>query len=198
MHLRNALISGAIPAGAPLPETQLAAELGVSTTPIREALGELAAEGLVEIEAHRFKRAAVLDLAAMRELLAVQAQLWRLGYEWGIPRITGADLFRLEAALTAYRDALIDGDIFTAVSASHEFHTSVISASANRELLRATLDRRSLVARFILAYGQDTVGPAGLALHEAMLADIRHGDVGAALHRLQAMGDRLIALTAET
>jgi len=131
-------------------------------------------------------------------LLAVQAHLWKLGYEWGVPRIAAGDMDRLEAALSAYRSALADGDSLAVVIASHDFHTAVISAAANRELLRATLDRRALVARFILARGEETLTLSGLRLHEAILADIRRRNVTAALQKLEAMAARLMALTSET
>ena len=194
--LRDGIVRGVIPPGTLLRETELAERLGVSATPVREALGELAAEGLVEIEAHKLKRVARLDMEATHELLQVQAQLWRLGYLWGVPRINEAGLECLHRAIAAYRAALTAGDIFAAVSASHDFHTAVITASANRELLRATLDRRALVARFILAHGRETISPAGLHLHEATLTDIGRCDIEAALQRLQTMADRLIALAA--
>lgn len=195
-RLREAIVRGRIAPGALLRETELAVQLGVSATPVREALGELAAEGLVEIEAHRLKRASPIDFAATRDLLQVQAQLWRLGYQWGLPRIAEEEVGRLAEAVGTYRDALASGDVLGAIRASHDFHTVVITASANRELLRATLDRRALVARFILLHGRRTISTAGLRGHEAMLGDVRRGDVPAALARLDAMSARLIQLAA--
>jgi DNA-binding GntR family transcriptional regulator len=195
-RLREAIVCGAIAPGALLRESELAARLGVSATPVREALGELAAEGLVEIEAHRLKRAAPIDFDATRELLQVQAYLWRLGYQWGVPRVGSGEIDRLGEAVGAYGDALAAGNVLAAIRASHEFHSIIITASANRELLRATLDRRALVARFILLHGRRTVSAAGLRRHEAILGDVRAGDVTAALDRLDSMSARLIELAA--
>src|SRR5438552_3337203 len=76
--LRASIISGTIAPGTLLRETALAQELGVSATPVREALSMLASEGLVEIEAHRLKRAAPVDPKATRDLIRVQVELWRL------------------------------------------------------------------------------------------------------------------------
>jgi DNA-binding GntR family transcriptional regulator len=194
-RLRDAIVRGTIAPGALLRETELAAKLGVSATPVREALGELAAEGLVEIEAHRLKRVAPVDLVAMRDLLQVQAQLWRLGYEWGLPRITEPELRHLTETVSAYGAALAADDPFGAVRASHDFHSVIITASANRELLRATLDRRALVARFILLEGRETLSQAGLRQHQALLGDVRRRDIASALGRLDAMAARLILLT---
>ena len=195
-RLREAIVCGAIPPGALLRECELAARLGVSATPVREALGELAAEGLVEIEAHRLKRASPIDLDATRDLLQVQAHLWRLGYQWGVPRVGPGEIEWLSEAVGTYRDALAAGNVLAAIRASHEFHSIIITASANRELLRATLDRRALVARFILLRGRRTVSAAGLRRHEEMLGDVRGGDVASALSRLDSMSARLLELTA--
>jgi DNA-binding GntR family transcriptional regulator len=195
-RLREAIVCGAIAPGALLRESELAARLGVSATPVREALGELAAEGLVEIEAHRLKRAAPIDFDATRDLLQVQAYLWRLGYQWGVPRVGPGEIDRLGEAVGTYGDALAAGNVLAAIRASHEFHSIIITASANRELLRATLDRRALVARFILLHGRRTVSAAGLRRHEAILGDVRDGDVAAALDRLDSMSTRLIELAA--
>lgn len=195
-RLRDAIISGALQPGALLRETAIAARFGISATPVREALGALASEGLVEIEAHRLKRVAPIDLSATRDLLRVQAHLWRLGCEWGVSRLVPEDLVALEASIAAYRRALEQDDSLAAIRASHCFHTIVIAASANTELLRATLDRRSLVARFILLRGRETISPTGLRLHEAMLAAIRENNITDILARFDVLTTRMIELAA--
>ena len=75
-HLRNEIITGNLKPGELLKEVELAAQLGLSPTPIREALVQLAGQGLVEIEPNRLKRVAPLNLPTMRELVAVQRVLW--------------------------------------------------------------------------------------------------------------------------
>lgn len=194
-RLRTAIVAGDLAPGALLREVALATSLGVSATPVREAVGELAAEGLVEIEAHRLKRVAPIDLKAMHDLFQVQAQLWRLGYIWGMPKIGPAELDALDAAVTRYRDALDEDRPLDAIRASHDFHTAVITASGNGELLRSTLDRRSLIARFILLHGRATLSLKGLRNHEAILKSLRRENEAAALAGLDRMADRLIALT---
>jgi DNA-binding GntR family transcriptional regulator len=113
-----------------------------------------------------------------------------------VPRVGSGEIDRLGEAVGAYGDALAAGNVLAAIRASHEFHSIIITASANRELLRATLDRRALVARFILLHGRRTVSAAGLRRHEAILGDVRAGDVTAALDRLDSMSARLIELAA--
>lgn len=198
--LRDAIITGTLEPGAFLRETALAALLGVSATPVREAMGRLHAEGLVEIEAHRHKRVTPIDLAATRDLLDVQAHLWRLGYERGIPALDSAQMRDLRLHVGVYRRVLDTGpehdpaDLLTAIRASHAFHTTIISAAANSELLRVTLDRLALVARFILLRGSATISPAGLRLHEGILTAIELGEREHALSQFDALNARMVAL----
>lgn len=193
-QLRTAIVSGALVPGSVLTETGLASSLGVSATPVREALLDLAAEGLVESETHRLRRVTPLHLPATLDLLRVQGTLWRMGYVWGFPRIDAGALQRLEAALAAYEGALTGGDTLAAIRSAQDFHTVFIAASGNGELLRVTLDRRALIARFILLRGERTVSARGLAQHRAMLGAFRRGDTADVLARLDQLSTRLIAM----
>lgn len=194
--LRDAIVTGILEPGVFLRETALAAQLGVSATPVREAMGVLQAEGLVEIEAHRHKRVTPIDLAATRDLLDVQAHLWRLGYVRGMPHIGSAQIRDLNMQVGIYRSVLAAGaeNRLDAIRASHAFHTTIISAAANTELLRVTLDRLALVARFILLRGGSTISPAGLRLHEGILAALERGDREQALAHFDSLAGRMIAL----
>lgn len=194
-RLRDAIIDGSLAPGALLRETGLAASLGVSATPVREAFGTLASEGLVEIEAHRLKRVAPIDFKATLDLFRVQSELWRLGYVWGMPRIGAPELAALEATVADYRRAVEANDALAVIRAGHAFHTVVITASDNGELLRSTLDRRSLMARFILRHGRSTLSRNGLRHHEAMLLALQRGDTGDVLSRLAQISQRMFAMT---
>lgn len=193
-RLRDAIVSGALSPGTLLRETALAASLNVSATPIREALGTLASEGLVEIEAHRLKRVTPIDFPATRDLLRVQWELWRLGYAWGMSSIGVEQNALLDQAILRYRTALDTGDHAGAIAAGLDFHTIFITASANRELLRSTLDRRGLIARFILLHGLQTLTTIGLAQHQAILTAFRAGDHPGVIACLDHMATRLIAI----
>lgn len=198
--LRDAIVTGALEPGAFLRETALAAQLGLSATPVREAMAVLQAEGLVEIEAHRHKRVTPIDLGATRDLLDVQAHLWRLGYVRGLPHVTSAHVQDLQTHVGTY--ARVIGEVvqgepaarLEAIRASHAFHTTIIAAAANTELLRVTLDRLSLVARFILLRGGSTISHAGLRLHQDIVAAIALGGHQQALAHFDSLAARMIAL----
>lgn len=192
--LRSRIVAGVIPPGALLRETALAQHLNVSATPVREALGTLASEGLVEVETHRLKRATPIDPDVTRDLIRVQAELWRLGYGWGMPRIGAAEIKALKRAIARYSAALASGEYMAAIMAGLDFHTIFIKASESRELLRSTLDRRGLIARFIFLHGITTLRESGLREHEAILQAFLAGDRDAVLACLDRMAARLIAL----
>lgn len=196
-QLRDAIVGGGLEPGTLLREVALAKSLGVSATPVREAIGELASEGLIEVEAHRLKRVTPMDFGATRDLLRVQTELWRLGYVWGMPHVGPAELADIDAAVGRYRAALDAGETLAAIRAGHDFHTVVISASGSGELLRATLDRRSLIARFILLHGRATISHNGLRGHERILQALRRRQYPEALAQIGRIAGRLIALTSE-
>src|SRR3546814_4788184 len=75
--------------------------------------------------------------------------------------------------LASYEAGLKQGDRLAAIRAGHAFHTIFIEASGNSELLRVTLDRRSLIARFILLRGKSSISRSGLRQHEAILQAFR-------------------------
>lgn len=73
--LRTAILDGSLPAGTPLVQTDIAQQLDVSTTPVREALRELSAEGLVRVDAHRGAVVQGLSIADIREIFEVRLLL---------------------------------------------------------------------------------------------------------------------------
>ncbi|QNE06994.1 GntR family transcriptional regulator [Croceicoccus marinus] len=196
-RLRLEIVSARIAPGTLLRETAVAEQLGVSPTPVREAFAALAAEGLLQVEAHRLKRVTPIDLAATHDLLRVQTKLWRFGYEWGMPNVGPEEIARLGHAIEIYRDALDRGHALAAIRAGHEFHSVFIIASANAELLRSTLDRRSLIARFILLHGSTTISKAGLRKHKAILACLKRGDADGVLIQLDELAARLLAMAGD-
>jgi DNA-binding GntR family transcriptional regulator len=193
-HLRTAIVAGELAPGELLKEVDLADRMRVSATPIREALVELAGEGLVEIEPNRLKRVAPLDPEATFDLVQVQTALWRMAYVAAFPHVGATDFESLERALQDYQSSLAEGNTLAAIRAGHAFHTVFVEASRNRELLRVTLDRRSLIARFILLRGAESISAAGLKQHRSILKAARRGDTAEVLAALDKLASKLMEL----
>ncbi len=104
--LRDAIIGGRLQPGDPLVISSLAKELGLSATPLREALGRLAAEGLVEMQAHGSARVATVDLGEAVEIYELRRVLEPMALERSVAKADAGYAERVEAAwqaLTASR-----------------------------------------------------------------------------------------------
>ncbi len=180
-HLRNEIVTGRLKPGELLKEVELAAQLGLSPTPVREALVQLAGQGLVEIEPNRLKRVSPLNLPTMRELMAVQRVLWQTGYSWGLPRVGPAELDAMEGAHSELAEALERGDVRAAFLASTDFHSIVVAASGNRELGRLIADRFGLIERLVILCMPGFVSQKTLEQDRAILSALKRGDLAQAL-----------------
>lgn len=191
-QLRKAIIAGELAPGTLLKDSELAAQLGLSTTPVREALVQLAGEGLVEIEPNRLKRVTPIDLDAIVELLEVQSQLWQLGYVWGAPRVGPAQLQRLREVHAAHAAAIARGDTAEVIAAAPEFHRVMVEASGNRELMRVSLDRMALIRRFVTLCAPWLATAEALDHHQKMLEALERGDAAAAIAAYEDISSVLV------
>lgn len=195
-HLRTAILSGELAPGALLRETDLAARLGVSATPVREALGDLAADGLVEIQPNRLKRVSAIDGAEMRDLLRIQVELWKIGYGLCVDHVGPPELEQLAAAVTGIAAATAAGDRSATMDTIYAFHTTLIRASGSAELLRLTLNRRGLIARFVILRAGSLLDEMSVRYHRLMLQAVRRRDRAALLGVAGEMCDALFAYLA--
>jgi len=133
-HLREEIVTGQLGPGTVIKDAELADRLGVSITPVREAIVLLSAEGLIDISPNRTRRVTDVTQKNALELTDVMCVLACAGVEWGVPNLTGADLARMRQRLGEMLAALGAGDGGAATSAGADFSTIMISASGNREL----------------------------------------------------------------
>jgi DNA-binding GntR family transcriptional regulator len=96
--IRDAIVDGTLRPGERLRDHELTEWLGLSRTPVREALGRLEQDGLVETEPQRFTRVAPLDRRAARDAFPIVAAIHALAAELGVQRLTGADVERMRGA----------------------------------------------------------------------------------------------------
>lgn len=150
--LREQIVSGALPPGDRLPELELAAGLGVSRTPVREALHLLSAEHLVEPRATGGFRVAPLDRSDVRSIYDVRAALEGLLAREASRRLTEQELSELHRHIE--RMSLLHDHEDEVVKIGREFHGLIESAAGNRwcllllQQLRGHIDRyRTLSTR---------------------------------------------------
>ena len=144
-RLREAIVGGRLQPGDPLVISTLAKELGVSATPLREALGRLAAEGLVELQAHGSARVATVDLGEAVEIYELRQVLEPMALERSVAKADAGYATRVEAAwqaLTASR--------LSTASDHAAFHRELLSCCDSTWMLRlSTLlsDRAGLMMK---------------------------------------------------
>jgi DNA-binding GntR family transcriptional regulator len=117
--LRAAIMGGALPGGARLVQSELAERLGVSTTPVREALRDLATEGLVVFDPHRGALIRELDITEVRELYELRMTLEPLMVRRVIATITPEKLARAEELQQRMTEPC---DHATWADLNHDFH----------------------------------------------------------------------------
>lgn len=133
-QLRREIVEGALPAGTVLKDAEIAARLGVSITPVREAVSQLAAEGLVDIAPNRTRSVTQVTQKNALELVDVMMVLACAGFEWGVDNLTPSHLTRMRQRLQEFEDGLRLGNVPAATAAGADVSTIVILASGNREL----------------------------------------------------------------
>jgi DNA-binding GntR family transcriptional regulator len=162
--IRERITSGSLARGARVHQEDLAEELGVSRTPVREALRRLAAEGLVEMRTNRGARVADVDQAGMR--VSYEA---RTVIEPGAARLAAGQrldepLARMRAAVAAQRRSL--RNVQRSFEANREFHLALAAASGNEFL--SQFAERLWVARI-----GETIYERQVETQERMLLDVR-------------------------
>ena len=109
--LRERILRGDYPEGTPLRQDALAAELGVSRIPVREALRQLEVEGLVTFSPHVGAIVSTLSLADITELFELRALLEAELLKRALPNLTPEIMDRADAVLDAYDAALDQGEV---------------------------------------------------------------------------------------
>ena len=133
-QLRSEILDGRLQPGSLLKDAELAERLGMSITPVREAITQLAAEGLVDIAPNRTRKVAGVNQKSALELNDVMELLACAGFAWGVQELTADDIVRIRERYTAFVAALDRGDVTAASAAGADCSTIVVMASGNREL----------------------------------------------------------------
>jgi DNA-binding GntR family transcriptional regulator len=179
-RLRDAIVDGTLAPGEVVRDTELAAWLGVSRTPVREALLRLGESGLVRAAPGRSTVVAEIDLGEVREAHAVVATMHRLAVAEAVARLTPEDLDRMREANARFAAALEQHDADAALAADDDFHLVAVQASGNRALA-TVLDQFSPVVRRLerLRFASHA-GVESVALHDRLVEACASGDVDAA------------------
>ncbi len=150
--LRQAILKGELAPGERLMEIQLAQKLGVSRTPIREAIRKLELEGLVLMIPRRGAEVAKISEKSLKDVLEVRRSLEELAIELACQRMTEAELAQLERAQAAFRDAIGEGDAMKIAELDEAYHDVIYNCTRNARLVQILNNLREQMYRFRLEY----------------------------------------------
>jgi DNA-binding GntR family transcriptional regulator len=135
-EIREAIIHGELVPGAPLRLEDLARALGMSISPIREAVRRLEALGLAEHVPHHGAKVVALDVDDLRDLFQVRLAIETLAVRRAAERFTRVDEERADGCLAALAAARTSGDVRAAMRAHTDFHFTLYAASGSQWLPR--------------------------------------------------------------
>jgi len=179
-ELRDAIVSGRLAPGERLRDAELEAWLGVSRTPIREAIARLEAAGLVQTRRAKLTEVSALDARTALAAQRIAASLHELAVREAVPQLTADDIASMREANARFAAALRDRDVDAAIAADDDFHRVAVEASAN-PLLPGLLEQVTpLLRRLERMRFESLAGRGSVADHERIIALAETGDGAAA------------------
>lgn len=172
--LREAILRGDLQPGERLMELQLASLLGVSRTPIREAIRMLEQEGLAVTMPRKGAEVAKMTLKGMEDVLEIRGALDELAAQLACERITEEQLERLEARKEEFERSLKSGDVKQIAEADVNFHDVIYEATGNPKLVSLLNNLREQIYRYRVEYIKDAQNhPILIKEHEAICQSLR-------------------------
>jgi len=181
--LRSAILQGKLRTGQSLKQDEIAAELDVSKIPVREALVQLQAEGLVELRQNRGAIVSKLSVNEINEIYIIRHALETLALENAIPNMEEGDFVQIAHILDCID---VETDHSKWVELNWQFHHALYRPSRMPHLIKTVHDLHNNVVRFFSAHplGSDHLATSQRE-HRDLLALSRAGDIPGALELLR-------------
>ena len=176
--LREAILKGDLKPGERLMELQLASKLGVSRTPIREAIRMLEQEGLAVTPPRKGAEVAKMTLKDMEDVLEIRDALDELAVRIACQKISDEQLKQLEDMKELFEKSTQTGNVKKIAEADVTFHDVIYEATGNPKLVTLLNNLREQVYRYRVEYIKDPKNyPTLIAEHEAILESLKNRDV---------------------
>lgn len=184
-QVRNWIVEGVLGPGEMVRDMELAGSLGVSRTPVREALRRLEDEGLIETAKHKWTRVALLDPQQADQLYGIVQRLETYALELAQARLSESDFATLEATNAKLSQAIERHDAKTALEADNAFHQVWIDRSGNRELAQVLADLKVKLRRLELAHFDSKDAMESVKEHKVIIQSLRAGHSRKALEAIE-------------
>lgn len=176
--LRQAILKGELAPGERLMEIQLAERLGVSRTPIREAIRKLELEGLVKMVPRKGAEVAKISEKNLNDVLEVRRALEELAVELACQRLAVEDIAKLKEQNAKMAEQMDNADSTLMAQADEEFHDIIYYGTGNDRLVQMLNNLREQMYRYRLEYIKDRSSRANLIReHDAIIAAMESRDV---------------------
>ncbi len=197
-ELKLLILTGKISPGMRLMEEELAEDMGVSRTPIREAIRKLEKEGLITIEPRRGAYVSQISTKDMVEILEVRQNMEGLAAELAAQRMSEEDKEKLRNIAKAYEEAVAAGDMAEMIRCDTAFHHIIVEATQNKILIQMVEQLQEMVLRFrYIYYDNFKRAEQMLSEHQAIYEAIAGGNTEVARESANVHIDRLKSLILE-
>lgn len=154
-ELKMQILKGQIVPGTRMMEVEMAEEMGVSRTPIREAIRKLEKEGLVTIEPRKGAYASQISTKDMVDILEVRQNMEGLAAYYAAIRMSDEQKKKLSEISEAYNKAVIENNTPDMIKYDTDFHHLIVESSGNKMLVHMIEQLQELVLRFRYLYYDD-------------------------------------------
>jgi len=166
LHLRELILGGALQPGVVISQVELARQLGVSRTPLREAMRMLQEEGLIEAEPNRRARVTRFDPTDLDTVYGCRVMLESLGCVLTVRTITDEEIARLEGALDAMKEHAEAQDVERWQAAHRDFHRTLVNR-ANDQFGRTIAAYQDRSERYWLMFIRTSGSSGGLTMRDS-------------------------------
>ncbi|MGK5449753.1 GntR family transcriptional regulator [Streptomyces radiopugnans] len=192
--IRDAIVDGTLAPGERLHDADLVEWLGVSRTPVREALARLEQAGLVRTKPGSHTLVSPLDARAVRDAQSVVAAMHEVAVHEAVPNLATAELDAMREANARFAEALRRGDVEGALAADDDFHAVTVTACAN-QAVRSVLEQYTPVLRRVERLRFSSLsGRGSVAQHERITELCAAGDAEGAAAAARANWHTLVPL----
>lgn len=174
-ELKMQILTGKIVPGTRMMEVELAEDMGVSRTPIREAIRKLEKEGLVTIEPRRGAYASQMSTDDMVEILEVRQNMEGLAAYIAAQRMKPEQFKILKEVEDAYNRAVEKGNAADMIKYDTKFHKLIVASSNNKILIQMVEQLQEMVLRFRYVYYDDFKRAENMPNEHQMIMDAIEG-----------------------
>lgn len=197
--LRQAILRGDLQPGERLLEIHLADKLGVSRTPIREAIRKLELEGLVLMIPRKGAVVAEITEKSLRDVLEVRRALEELAMKLACERISDEEIEELKVAAGEFENALKTGDVTVYAEADVKFHDIIYRTTDNQRLIQLLYNLREQMYRYRVEYlKRDDSHDTLLEEHQHIIEALERKDLEEAVKTICTHIDNQVTAVADT